>query len=119
MKSILVLLVAVLALGACGSGTAVDDEAASNATGVVHRFVIPAGTGDSIDRGETVEVMPDHLDIKVGDAIEIVNEDDRGHNIGLFFVGEGETVNQVFPSVAEFADACSVSASGQFSISVT
>jgi plastocyanin len=81
--------------------------------------VIPLGTGEAIDQGERIDVMPTRLEIDVGDAIEIVNEDERGHNVGLFFVGEGETVSQVFPSVAEFTDVCSVSSSGEFTISVT
>jgi len=120
MKIVLRVLIGLgLALGVlagCGGVTPGDDDVS---TGVVHRFVVPLGTGDAVDRGEVVDVMPNRLEIKVGDAVEIVNEDDRGHNVGLFFVGEGETVSQVFPSVAEFADACSVSSSGEFTIIVT
>ncbi len=115
-----VLMAFVTVMSGC---TSVSDDAGQTGTtfttGVVHRYVIPAGTGEAIDRGEAVDVMPDRLEIKVGDAIEIINEDDRGHNVGLFFVGVGETVHQVFPSVAEFSDVCSVSSSGSFTISVT
>lgn len=116
------LLAITLAAAACSSTESEDaagETTTTFATGTVHRFVIPAGTGDAIDGGETVDIMPDRLDIKVGDAVEIVNQDDRGHNVGLFFVGVGETVNQVFPSVAEFSDVCSVSATGTFTINVT
>lgn len=120
------LVVAVLfavALTATGCSSTESDSAAATtttfATGVVYRYVVPAGTGDAIDRGEVVDIMPSELEIKVGDAIEIINEDDRGHNVGLFFVGVGETVNQVFPSVADFSDVCSVSSSGTFTVNVT
>lgn len=118
---LMTLLFAVLLLVGCGDSSSPGLEAGSTdaTTGVVHRFVIPLGTGEAIDRGERIDVMPTRLEIDVGDAVEIVNEDDRGHNVGLFFVGKGETVSQIFPSVAEFTDVCSVSSSGEFTISVT
>jgi len=116
VRLIVGLGLAMALLVGCG-GVNSDEEIA--ATGVVHRFVVPLGTGDAIDRGEAVDVMPNRLSIEVGDAVEIVNEDDRGHNVGLFFVGEGETVSQVFPSVADFTEACSVSSSGEFTIIVS
>ncbi len=120
---LVVAIVFAFALMAAGCSSAESDEAGGStttfATGTVFSYVIPAGTGDAIDRGEEVSVMPNELEIKVGDAIEIINEDDRGHNVGLFFVGVGETVNQVFPSVAEFSDVCSVSSSGSFTVNVS
>lgn len=118
---IAVIFAFALTAAGCSSGTqdASETTATTFATGVVFRYVIPAGTGDAIDRGDTIDIMPSELDIKVGDAIEIVNEDDRGHNVGLFFVGVGETVNQVFPSVAQFSDVCSVSNTGSFTVNVT
>lgn len=116
MRLVLTILSA-LALVSFSVGCGTDDD--TEATGVVHRFVIPFGTGERIDRGEPVDVMPTRLEIDVGDAVEIVNNDDRGHNVGLFFVGEGETVRQLFPSVAEFSDVCSVSSSGEFTIVVS
>ncbi len=126
MKTLPRLTIAILfafALAATGCSSAESDDAGETATtfatGTIYRYVVPAGTGDAIDRGEEIDVMPSLLEIKVGDAIEIVNEDDRGHNIGLFFVGVGETVNQVFPSVAEFSDVCSVSSTGTFTVNVT
>lgn len=115
----LILAPAVAGCSTTGSGDAAQATTTTFATGVVYRYVIPAGTGDAIDRGEVVDIMPSALEIKVGDAIEIVNNDDRGHNVGMFFVGEGETVNQVFPSVADFSDVCSINESGQFTINVT
>ena len=116
---IFALSVAAAGCSSAGSEDAADTTATTFATGVVYRYVIPAGTGDAIDRGEVVDIMPSALEIKVGDAIEIVNNDDRGHNVGMFFVGVGETVNQVFPSVADFSDVCSINESGQFTINVT
>lgn len=121
MRRMVLFVLAVMCSSACGGvrESQADDVPSVAVTGVVHRFEIPPGTGDRIDRGETVDVMPSRLEIEVGDEVVIVNNDDRGHNVGLFFVGAGETVRQVFPSVAEFSDVCSVSSSGEFTIVVT
>lgn len=115
----IVCALVLLAASCSSSGDTAGETPSTFETGTVYRYVIPAGTGDAIDRGEVIEIMPSELEIKVGDAVEIINEDDRGHNVGLFFVGVGETVNQVFPSVAEFSDVCSVSPTGTFTITVT
>lgn len=117
-----ILMAFALSVASCSSTeseSANDTTTTTFATGVVYRYVIPAGSGEAIDRGEVLDIMPSSLEIKVGDAIEIVNEDDRGHNVGMFFVGEGETVYQVFPSVADFSDVCSINESGFFTINVT
>ena len=124
MNSLFVAIIFAFSLVAASCSSADTDASGENttttfATGVVYRYVIPEGTGEAIDRGEVVDLMPSELEIKVGDAIEIVNNDTRGHNVGMFFVREGETVNQVFPSVADFSDVCSINESGQFTINVT
>ncbi|MEZ5379350.1 MAG: hypothetical protein R2733_22815 [Acidimicrobiales bacterium] len=112
------MLMAMAALlAACGSS---GGEAASAAPEpVTYKYIIPNGTGERIEAGEPVQIVPARLDINVGDSIEIVNNDSQGHNVGPFFVGEGETVSQTFPSPAEYIDACTVHPSGQFMIVVT
>ncbi len=107
------MLVLVAACGTSGGGGAEPGD------GTTYRYVIPAGTGEAIDAGEPVDIVPARLDLDVGDTIEIVNEDDRGHRVGPFFVGEGETARQTFPSPAEFLDTCSIHPSGQFEIVVS
>lgn len=111
-----VVLVTVLgSLSACGTET--NDTAQSE--GTTFRYIIPAGTGDRIDAGEPVAIVPAQLKILVGDTVEIVNQDDRGHNVGPFFAAEGESVSQTFRSPGEYVDACSVHPSGEFTITVT
>lgn len=83
-----------------------------------HLYVIPAGTGDRIDRGETVSVLPEQLTAHVGDVLRIVNHDDRGHLVGPFFVASDQTLSQRFESPGELVGACSVHSDGRFVLEV-
>ena len=111
-----VMALAATACGTDGSGAlVVDDPDSVNAD---YEYLIPAGTGDRIEAGELVEILPAQLDVNVGEVIRIVNEDSRGHFVGIFYVGEGETVTQRFASPGEFQGACSVHPSGQLTLTV-
>jgi hypothetical protein len=59
------------------------------------------------------------MQVVVGEIIEIVNEDDRGHLAGPFFVGAGETLRQRFASPGEFIGECTVHPSGQLVLEVS
>ncbi|CAN5814463.1 hypothetical protein BH24ACT5_BH24ACT5_28440 [soil metagenome] len=81
-------------------------------------YVIPAGTGDQIDAGDEVEILPAEIDATVGQVIRIVNDDERGFNVGPFFVGAGETITQRFSAAGEFTGKCAVHPSGQLVLRV-
>ena len=93
-------LVAALAAGsllvACGSDGSAQPElsAIDAAEPATFEYLIPLGSGERIDAGEELELFPDEFTAAVGDSIKIVNEDDRGHTVGPFFVG-------AFPIAAE------------------
>lgn len=102
----------------CGNDelSLIDDPTALEAT---YEYLVPAGTGDALDRGEVVEILPPELEAKVGEVIRIINEDDRGHVVGPFYVGAGETLVQRFASPGVFQGNCTVHPSGQFELRVT
>lgn len=111
----------VVLLVACGS----DDDAAGPGIAAVddvdsatYEFVIPVGAGDALDEGVPLEILPGELEVTVGETIRIVNEDDRGHLVGPWFVGAGETVTQEFASAGEFEGECTVHPSGQLVLMV-
>lgn len=117
--SIVVALVSLL-LVACGGGG--DEAPATEAAGdepADIEYVIPAGTGERIDAGERVEILPRQLDARVGELIRIENEDDRGHLLGPFFVGAGEVLSQRFSSPGTYEGQCSVHPSGELRVVVT
>ena len=107
----------VLVISACGG----DDEASgpgltpadATAESATYEYVIPLGAGEALDAGEPLEILPGELIVQVGETIRIVNEDERGHNVGPWFVGANETVSQRFSSPGEFEGVCTVHPSGQ------
>jgi plastocyanin len=107
----------LVACGGDGDGAAAPGvesvEAAAAADAATYEFVIPPGAGEALDAGQPLEILPGTLEVTVGDTISIVNEDDRGHNVGPFFVGAGETLTQRFSSPGEFVGVCTVHPSGQ------
>lgn len=83
-----------------------------------YSFVIPPGAGDAIDRGEPLDVLPAAMVVEVGQVFELINHDDRGHLVGPFFVGAGETLRQRFNAPGEFIGTCTVHPSGEFELTV-
>ncbi|MEP1123274.1 MAG: hypothetical protein ABJH68_05205 [Ilumatobacter sp.] len=109
---------AVVSLGVVGCGGAdgadgpglTPTEQSGEAT---YEYTIPLGAGEALDAGTPLEILPAELSTRVGETIRIVNDDDRGHNVGPWFVGANETLNQEFTSPGEFEGVCTVHPSGQ------
>lgn len=130
MKWIAVAGAAVIVL--IGSGVAVfvatrDDSTGGNPTlevvqdddgRVDYDYVIPAGTQDRKLNGETVEVMPATLDVKVGESIRIRNDDEAGAFAGIFYVGAGEVVSMKFTTPGTLSGECDLTPGGEFTINV-
>jgi len=113
VRAAAMLILMALTTAACGSEPDALRLEDATAPGADLSFTIPAGAGEAYDRGEPLEVLPGELSVVVGDVIEIVNEDDRGHLVGPFFVGAGETLRQRFASPGEFVGICTVHPSGE------
>jgi hypothetical protein len=115
----LLLLATSLLLAACGSGDSgplLRDDASADAAD--YSYLIPAGSGEALDRGEPLDILPGELDVHVGELFELINLDDRGHLVGPFFVGAGETLRQRFNAPGTFIGACSVHPSGEIVLTV-
>ena len=111
--------VAVMLLVACGSDEPAPLFREDGSSGDVDYFyLIPAGSGEAIDRGEPLDILPRELTVQVGETLELVNEDDRGHLVGPFFVGAGETVRQRFNAPGTFIGECTVHPSGEIVLTV-
>lgn len=110
----------LLAVAGCGAGTESFEQI--DASGEViadYEFVIPIGAGEALDAGTPLEILPARLDATVGQTIQIVNQDTRGHLVGPWFVGGGETLRQTFKSPGEFIGECSVHPSGEIRVVIS
>jgi len=100
------------AAGGCGNGGVA-------VSGADYRFTIPSGTGAASDRGEWTEILPTEMDVRVGETIEIVNDDGRTHIVGPFVVKLGETLRYTFSTPGELVGLCTLSPEGEMVIRVT
>lgn len=88
-----------------------DDDA-------TYEYKVPFGTGNRIDSGEVVEIMPQQLTVKVGESIRIVNDDIRDYMIGPFFVMAGQTLAMRFTHKGTIKGVCEINPEGEFIIDV-
>lgn len=110
------LVVGVLGVVACSGDDASNGPgftAIESAASATYEYTIPLGAGEALDAGSPIEILPGELVTEVGETIRIVNEDDRGHNVGPWFVGANETLSQEFTSEGTFEGVCTVHPSGE------
>ena len=118
MCVVVVLAVTVGLVAGCGSDDATFDVVDADGSDADYSYRIPPGAGEAIDRGEPLDILPGSLDVSVGEVIELVNADDRGHLVGPFFVGANETVQHRFSEPGAFVGICSVHPSGELVLTV-
>lgn len=117
MRTLVLLVACALVVGCSEAEKSLFANDSSQAE-ADYSYTIPAGTGDALDAGEPVEILPAELEVEVGEIIEIVNEDDRGHLVGPFWVGEGETSRQRFASPGKFIGVCTIHPGGELVVTV-
>ncbi len=106
-------------VGCSRSDDTFDMSDAPSSQPATYSYTIPLGAGQALDQGEPLEVLPGELDVRVGEVIEIVNDDDRGHLVGPFYVGAHETLRQAFTQPGEFIGTCTVHPSGELVLEVS
>lgn len=107
-----VIIATIVGLSACAASSDAGPEQPTYA------YVIPAGAGEKIDAGEPLDILPRELVTDLDETIQIVNNDDRAHLLGPWFVGPGETLRQRFTVAGVFDGACSVHPAGEFTVIV-
>ncbi len=116
------LPVALVGLSACSdsgsSTTQAQWGALAEGEAATYEYVVPYGTSVRIDQGQKVDLMPQRLDVKVGESIRIKNQDGRDYMIGPFFVTAGQELAMRFTQPGELSGVCQMNPEGQFLINV-
>lgn len=81
-------------------------------------YYVPARTGERIDAGEEVEIIPDQISIRVADTLVLINDDDRTHNLGGYNVRAGDTLRINYPRPGLYMNSCSVNPGGLVYVNV-
>ena len=120
VREIAAAAVIVLAIAGCSEGTGAFKQTEAAAEVIAeYDCTIPVGAGLALDAGTPLEILPDNFNARVGQTIQITNNDDRGHLVGPWFVGAGETMRQTFKTPGEFIGQCTVHPSGQIIVTVS
>ena len=120
------LAVVAVACAVFGAGCAGNERASQVKTvslspdeGATYEYVVPFGTGRLLDRGGVIEIMPQTLQVRVGESIRITNEDISGIEVGPFFVAALQTLAMRFTHVGTLSGVCLLNPEGEFVIKVT
>lgn len=71
------------------------------------QIVIPPGTAQRIEEGDTSPLVADELIFVIGDVLEVVNEDSVSHQLGPIWVPAGATGSLVMNQVQRVRYSCS------------
>jgi hypothetical protein len=104
----LVVLGALVAVAGCG-----EDRQPQTV-----EVVVPAGTQDRLDAGETVDVMPARIELRVGDTLLMRNEDDVDQTVGPYFVTAGGELSLTYSVAGRYEGYCPLSGTDGYEIVV-
>ena len=77
--------------------------------GQVRSFVVPPGTAEALRSGDAdAAVLPQRLELMVGDTLELVNEDVETHRLGPVVARAGETARVRFYDAGSYDVECTV-----------
>jgi plastocyanin len=79
---------------------------------------VPLGTAARIAAGEEVVLVPETLEVEVGDTLEIRNHDVYTHEVGPYLVAAGQVLEQTFTSPGVIEGVCSLNPMGEVRIVV-
>lgn len=85
-----------------------------------YSFVIEAGTKELLDAGQTPPNQPPtDLALKVGDTLEVVNQDNAVHSYSFITVRPGETGSYTFKTPGTYIGTCTIGSHTSVTITVS
>ncbi|MGV3758372.1 MAG: hypothetical protein ACO1PW_02360 [Actinomycetota bacterium] len=111
MLAALAVIGAVLLLSslfACGE--------TERATPDLVEIVVPEGSAARLRAGEEVVVMPERLELRVGQTLLIRNDDVEEASVGPYAVGAGKTLSIRYGQAGTFEGFCPLSENDRYEI---
>ena len=71
------------------------------------QLLIPEGTAEKVESGESVPSIPAEMVFVIGDVLEVKNEDNVNHQLGPIWVPPGATGKLVMERAENLAYSCS------------
>lgn len=113
------LVIGLLAAAVLATVAFVTFSVVSRVDPSVHSFTIAAGTREILDAGGTPENPPPlTLKVRLGDTLEVTNNDSAIHTYAFLVLRPGETGRYVFRNRGVFSGQCTASDHGQITITV-
>ena len=81
-------------------------------------LVIPAGTAELVEKGETPPSIPEGMKFVVGDTLIVQNEDVVDHQLGPLWIPAGMTASMNLDRNQNFIFACTFQPSSYFGLDV-
>ncbi|MBK6671761.1 MAG: hypothetical protein IPG46_19675 [Actinobacteria bacterium] len=81
-------------------------------------YIIPKGTATQLLLGEPINIMPDRIDLSVGDRLIIRNRDVVNHTVGPYTMRPGESIDVTYHRVGRFTGICTVNANSDTVITI-
>ena len=100
----------VVGMAACGD---------TDGDPITQELVVPLGTAERLEAGETVTVMPTQLTFEVGDTLRIRNEDTEPQAVGPYRVAAGDEFEITFGAPGRFEGVCVLSEGERYEIVIT
>ncbi len=112
------LVVAASCAVAAIATTAVALDVGEGRTAEVIEVVVPPGAGEVLAEGGTLDLLPQRLEVRVGDRLVIDNRDDEVHQVGPYVVAAEQRLSQSFTSEGSLEGVCTIHPSGEIRIVV-
>ncbi len=114
-RTALLAVLAVLCVAAIGVAAFAF---ASRSDGREVVYLVPAGTAARIAAGESVNVLPSTILLRVGDTLVIRNQDTAAVQLGPFRIDAGQTLSHRYRTAGVYDLECTVHKDGKLTIVV-
>jgi hypothetical protein len=81
-------------------------------------LIIPAGTAQLIDQGQTLPTLPNDMRFVVGDTLQVINQDSTNHQLGPLYIPANSSASLKLDAEENSIVECSFQASNYLGITV-